>query len=83
MAWKWGRSLMRGPILSLHNCNRRLPITMYSGNVCTAGPAGRTLFWNAPGNALRMVDVGCELNSETRGIDVTRRAESIGEGIRV
>ena len=27
-------------ILSHFNhCNRRLPITMYSGNVCTAGPA--------------------------------------------
>ena len=50
------------------------------------GPPGRpaerccgTLF----GNALRIVGVGGELNSETRGIDVTRRAESIGEGIRV
>ena len=30
-----------------------------------------------------MVGVGGELESETRGIDVTRRAESIGEGIRV
>ena len=52
---------------------------MYSGDVCTAGPAGRTLLWNA----VRMVGVGCELETETRGIDVTRRAESIGEGIRV
>ena len=33
--------------------------------------------------SLRMAVVGCELNSETRGIDVTRRAELIGEGIRV
>ena len=41
-------------------------------------------FWERfLGNALRMVDVGCELDTETRGIDVTRRAESIGEGIRV
>ena len=31
--------------------------------------------------AIRMVDVGGELEAETRGIDVTRRAESIGEGI--
>ena len=46
-------------------------------------PAGGTLFGNAPWNALRMVGVGCELETETRGIDVTRRAESIGEGIRV
>ena len=42
---------------------------------------GRTLFWNAPWNALRMVCVGCEMYTETWGIDVTRRAESIGEGI--
>ena len=46
-------------------------------------PDGRTLFWNAPGNALRMAAVWCELNSETRGIDVTRQAESIAEGIRL
>ena len=30
-----------------------------------------------------MVGVGCELETETRGIDVTRRAEAIVEGIRV
>ena len=65
-----------------NNCNRRLPITMYSGNVCTAGRPNA--FWERfLGNALRMVGVGCELDAETRGIDVTRRAESIGEGIRV
>ena len=29
-------------ILLCYNCNRRLPITMYSGNVCTAGRPGRT-----------------------------------------
>ena len=29
----------------------------------------------------RMVGAGCELDIEIRGIDVTRRAESIAEGI--
>ena len=49
-----------------------------------ARPARRNAFWERfLGNGLRMVDVGCELETETRGIDVTRRAESIGEGIRV
>ena len=49
-----------------------------------AGPARPNAFWERfLGNALRMMGVGCELESETRGIDVTRRAESIGEGIRV
>ena len=41
----------------------------------------RDALWNAPWNALRMVGAGCELDAETQGIDVTRRAESIGEGI--
>ena len=64
-----------------------LPIAIYSGDVCTAGRRnGGTLFGNAfwerfLGNGLRMVGVGGELDTETRGIDVTRRAESIGEGI--
>ena len=46
-------------------------------------PPVRDALGNAPWNALRMVGVGCESDTETRGIDVTRRAESIGEGIRV
>ena len=50
---------------------------------CVSGPARPNALWNAPGNAVRMVDVGCELETETRGIDVTQRAESIGEGISV
>ena len=44
-------------------------------------PAGRTR--DAPGNAIRIASVHSELDTETRGIDVTRQAESIGEGIRV
>ena len=36
---------------------------------------------NAPWNALGTVGVGRELDIGTRWIDVTRRAESIGEGI--
>ena len=43
--------------------------------------AVRDALGNAPWNALRMEGVGCELDIETRGIDVTRRAESIGDGI--
>ena len=50
-----------------------------SGRYVYGRPAERFL-----GNGLRMVDVGCgDLDAETRGIDVTQRAESIGEGIRV
>ena len=57
---------------------------MYSGNVCTAGGRpGRpnAILERSLERSMRMVGVGCELESETRGIDVTRRAESIGEGI--
>ena len=53
---------------------------MYPGDVCTARP-GRPAkrSWERSQEGA----VGCELEAETRGIDVTRRAESIGEGIRV
>ena len=47
-----------------------------------ARPAG-TLFRNAFLERYQEGGVGCELEGETRGIDVTRRAESIGEGISV
>ena len=53
---------------------------MYSG---IARTAGRTLFGHAFLERSQEGGVGCELESETRGIDVTRRAESIGEGISV
>ena len=57
---------------------------MYSRDVCPAGrPAGGTLFRNAFLERYQEGGVGCELEGETRGIDVTRRAESIGEGISV
>ena len=38
-----------------------------------AGRRPRDAPGNAPWNALRMVGVGCELDTETGGIDVTRR----------
>ena len=54
---------------------------MYPGDVCTAGRPAGTLFRNAFLERYQEGGAGCELESETRGIDVTRRAESIGEGI--